>query len=764
MEFALLTRIGCCIFCAPFKSYVQQVLECIATALIYAYLSSPRFFASRMKNLDSCSDDYSTTTLEELVGLLRHQASAQSGLEHMMSKLLSTTLLGVAVVQNDQFLFANPMLQQMLDSAEGVLRQSVPFSSLRLLPYALPSCAGNTEKVATSQIDVHYECRWQTPKGKLLDVDIYAVVVPWGESKATIVLVNDISVRKQYEASARLAGLVYETTSEAIVVTDEDGVVVDANPAFSAITGYTLEEVLGQRLNMLASGKQSPQFYQKMWAELAESGQWQGDIWNRRKNGEEYAERLHISTSWNPDGSVYRRIGVFSDITSHKKREALVWRQANYDHLTNLPNRQRFHGRLHEAMQQSIQKGSPFALIFLDLDMFKDVNDTLGHNVGDELLKEVGRRLQTCVRDSDAVARLGGDEFTVIVSGVEDLSVVERICQQILGTLAKPYKLGEEVAMISASLGVTMYPADANDAGELLKNADMAMYAAKECGRNQYCFFLPAMREAVQARVQFSRDLHIALAENQFRLYYQPIIDVQTGKVCKAEALIRWLHPELGLVPPSEFIPFAEDSGLIVEIGNWVFNAAVDQAVKWRSFGKDFQISVNVSPAQFYANGVNPKDWLQRIEDAGLDMSSIVIEITERLLLDTNANVTKILRVFRDAGIAIALDDFGTGFSSLTYLKRYPINFIKIDQSFVRNIEPGSEDQALCDAMIVMAHKLGMEVIAEGVSAEVQLSLLQDAGCDYLQGFLFCPPVPAEQFQTWMQNWRYPETPALSNK
>lgn len=709
-----------------------------------------------MKKLDLGSGSLTTTSISDLSALLRQQ-SAQGGLEAMLSTLLNTALMGVAVVRNDQFLFVNTVLQDMLDCSELVVKQSLKFSSLRLVSYPSPACTSKTEKVARSLEDVHYECRWQSPKGKLLDVEVYAIVVPWEQEEASVVLVSDISVRKQYEASARLAGLVYESTSEAIVVTDEDGVVVDANPAFSEITGYALEEVMGQRLNILASGRQSPQFYQKMWAELMEHGQWQGDIWNRRKNGEEYAERLHINTSWNPDGSVYRRIGVFSDITKHKKREALVWRQANYDHLTNLPNRQHFQGRLQEAMQWSMREDMPFALIFLDLDMFKDVNDTLGHNVGDELLKEVGRRLQTCVRDTDAVARLGGDEFTVIVAGVDDLAVVERICQQILGALAKPYRLGEEVAMISASLGVTLYPADADDAGELLKNADMAMYAAKECGRNQYCFFLPAMREAVQARVQFSRDLHIALAENQFRLYYQPIIDAQTGRVCKAEALIRWLHPELGMVPPSEFIPFAEDSGLIVEIGNWVFNAAVDQAVAWRSLGEDFQISVNVSPAQFYANGVNPKDWLRRIEDAGLDMSSIVIEITERLLLDTNANVTKILRVFRDAGIAIALDDFGTGFSSLTYLKRYPIDFIKIDQSFVRNIEPGSEDQALCDAMIVMAHKLGMQVIAEGVSADMQLHLLQDAGCDYLQGFLFCPPVPAEQFQQWLTTWTYPE-------
>lgn len=658
--------------------------------------------------------------------------------------LANNSLIGIGVIKNDRFVFSNRHLAQMAGY------ESQELIALPDVQQILPDFYTELERFPEDCNEKLIETKLLLYSGKRIDIELCLLRTRFDGDDAIVVFVLDNTARKNNERNAQLAALVYENSTEAIVVTDENGVIVGVNPAFVEITGYQLSEVIGRTMNLLASGRQSPAFYKKMWRQLQKTGRWRGDIWNRRKNGEEYAERLNISTCYNEDGTVFRRIGLFFDITQDKEREQQIWRQANHDHLTGLPNRQLFQGRLQKAMQDADERNKAFALIFLDLDLFKDVNDTLGHNVGDQLLKEASKRLLSCVRDTDTVARIGGDEFTVIVSDVPNQAVVERICEEILVKIAKPYQLGENVVTVSASIGVTMYPEDASDAGEILKNADMAMYAAKECGRNQYCFFLPAMSEAIQARILFSQNLQTAIAENQFILYYQPIIDMRTGQVRKFEALIRWNHPEQGLVPPSEYIPFAEDLGLIVDIGQWVFKAAVQQAKRWHEQGLNYQISVNVSPAQFYADGIKVEEWVRLLEDAGLPTSSILIEITERLLLEENPAITKRLRQLREAGLQIALDDFGTGFSSLTYLKRYPIDYLKIDQSFVRNLAPDSEDLALCEAMIVMAQKLGLGVIAEGVEGSLQQSLLLEAGCVLGQGYLYSRPVPPQEIERWL--------------
>lgn len=663
----------------------------------------------------------------------------------LTNTLTNNALIGVGIIQNKVFTFVNRQLAKMsgYESARLMAMKDVEV----LLPQVHKHLA-LLEKDHTLQEHL-VDCSLQHNDGSVLDVELCFMKTEYDNEQAYAVFVLDVSDRKRSEQSNKIAALVYENSCEAIAVTDKMGVIVDVNPAFEEITGYTRAEVMGRSMSVLSSGRHNREFYRGMWRSLLETGRWQGDIWNKRKDGKEYAERLNISTSYNEDGSVHRRIGLFFDITQHKEREELIWRQANYDHLTNLPNRQMFQGRLQEAMKNTDQQNSAMALIFLDLDLFKDVNDTLGHAMGDKLLQEVAQRLLLCVRDTDTVARVGGDEFTIIVSDVPNNSVVERICEKVLEQMALPYTLGEHVVCLSASIGVTMYPEDTTDAGELLKFADMAMYAAKECGRNRYCFFLPAMSEAIQAQQTFSENMRTAMAESQFVLYYQPIIDMHTGEVGKLEALIRWENPELGLVPPSEYIPFAEDSGLIVEIGEWVFYAAVQQAKIWHEKGHSYQLSVNVSPVQFYGEGLDVPKWVQIIHDAGLAPSSIVIEITERLLLEENPIVIQNLKQLREAGLQIALDDFGTGFSSLTYLKRYPIDYIKIDQSFVRHLAPESEDLALCEAMIMMAQKLGLGVIAEGIEGKLQEQLLMEAGCSLGQGYLYSRPVNAHDFELW---------------
>ncbi|MDP2247384.1 MAG: diguanylate cyclase, partial [Nitrosomonadales bacterium] len=393
------------------------------------------------------------------------------------------------------------------------------------------------------------------------------------------------------------------------------------------------------------------------------TGQWQGEKWNNRKNGEAYLEWLSINTIRKPDGSVYRYVALFSDITQKKKSEELIWEQANFDPLTSLPNRRMFRDRMDQEIKKNKREGHMMAILFIDLDHFKEVNDTMGHAKGDILLIEAAERIKQCVRESDTVARLGGDEFTIILSELEDHGNVERITQNILQKLAEPFILGEDVTYVSASIGITLYPEDASDIDELLRNADQAMYSAKDHGRNRYHYFTPSMQRAAQTRMRLASDLRHALSNHEFILHYQPIVELATGDVHKAEALIRWQHPRQGLISPEDFIPIAEDTGLIIEIGDWVFQQAANQSLKLRnSHHPAFQISINKSPVQFQnVSSESHLKWINYLSQLGLPGQSITVEITENLLLEVDGTVTDKLYAFRDSGIQVAIDDFGTG-------------------------------------------------------------------------------------------------------
>ena len=459
---------------------------------------------------------------------------------------------------------------------------------------------------------------------------------------------------------------------------------------------------------------------------------------------------FELSVSRKPGlrGELQRFIVLVRDITERKNHEQLISNQANYDALTGLPNRRMFREHLADAILHAEETRQQVALMFLDLDRFKEINDTHGHDMGDRLLQTTAQRLRSCVKDGEMVARLGGDEFTVVVVGINCLERAQLLSACLLERLAEPFALGNEMDYLSGSIGITLYPNDATDSETLIKQADQAMYAAKRQGRNRCERFSPAMQEAALVRARIARDLRNALSEQQFWLAYQPIVDLRTGRIQKAEALIRWQHPIQGMISPATFIPIAEESGSIHDIGNWVFQIAAMQVHEWRrTLHADFQISVNKSPIQFRENAAHCIPWAEFLQSVDLPGSSIIMEITEGLLMDASSATREHLKGLHQSGIQIALDDFGTGYSALSYLHQFELDYLKIDQSFVRHLQPGSKELALCKATIVMAHELGLKVVAEGIETTEQRDLLTQAGCDHGQGYLFSRPVPANEFE-----------------
>ena len=535
------------------------------------------------------------------------------------------------------------------------------------------------------------------------------------------------------------------------------------NKAAERIFGFRKQEVLGRHVTEIILPESARKEVDNVWRKLLEKkGGERSTNENITKDGRTILCEWYNTPLVDQSGKVIGVTSLVDDVTERKLSEEMIWKQANFDALSGLPNRNMFHDRLTQEVSKSGRANLPLALILIDLDEFKEVNDTLGHDVGDVLLQEAGDRIRSCVRESDTVARLGGDEFTVILSELHEKNKVDQIAQKIIGKLSEEFHIGDEVIHVSGSIGITLYPYDATDIDTLIKNADQAMYAAKKKGRNSYSYFTQSLQDAAQNRLRLTNDLRSALKENQFEVHYQPIINLATNLIYKAEALLRWHHPQRGMVNPMEFIPLAEDTGLINEIGDWVFKEASRWADQWSNdYQKDFQVSVNMSPAQFKVdNSVFIKEWTDYLHKFGISGFNVIVEITEGMLLNADAEVTDKLLWMRDAGIQVAMDDFGTGYSSLSYLKKFDIDYLKIDQSFVCNLEKDPDDIVLSEAIIVMAHKLGLKVIAEGIETEAQKKLLIDAGCDYAQGYLYSKPVTPAELEELL---RHQQTGKLNN-
>ena len=551
-------------------------------------------------------------------------------------------------------------------------------------------------------------------------------------------------------AAARINDLVLITARDAD--TQPHSRIVFVNEAFLRRTGHAREQVVGQPHSLLYGPDTAADDRARVDEAVRSGSALRIELVAHDHDGGAFWLELDITPILDDHAFARHVAWVARDIGNRKKNEALIWQQAHYDNLTSLPNRQLLRQRLEQALAASARDGQAVALLFIDLDHFKEVNDTLGHDMGDLLLTEAARRIRQCVGDADTVARLGGDEFTVVMPGVVDPERVDQVARHIIDRLVQPFRLRGERAYVSASIGITQAPRDGTDIESLFKQADQALYAAKDAGRRRSCHFTAEMEAAARLHMRVATDLRSALNDGQLSVVYQPIVTLATGEVHKAEALLRWRHPVLGPIGPSVFIPIAESSGQIDEIGDWVFRQAAGQALRWRTlFHADFQISVNKSPMQFRDSSVQRLDWPEHLRAIGLSGDALSVEITEGLLLDASEDVSVQLAQLRAAGMAVSLDDFGTGYSSLSYLQHFPIDFLKIDQAFVRDLTPGSTAMVLCRNIVAMAHDLGMSVIAEGVETAGQCALLSSVGCDHGQGFLFAQPMPPEDFERFLR-------------
>ncbi len=558
-------------------------------------------------------------------------------------------------------------------------------------------------------------------------------------------IIRDISERKKADESLRLSAKVFESTADGVIITDKNSSIIAVNLAFTRITGYSQTELVGKSPSILQSGRHDLSFYEEMWRQIVEASSWSGEIWNKRKNGEIYPERLNINAVHNETGDITHYVGVFSDISEIKRSQQQLDYLAHHDPLTDLPNRRLFNDRLKHAISRCKRRDEILVVMFIDLDNFKDINDTLGHAVGDQVLTLVAKRIVKSMRVVDTIARQGGDEFIVLLEDVKQIGSLEPLIGKLMDSLQQGHELGEHKVYTSASIGLSSYPNDGETPEILIQYADAAMYAAKEKGRNGYVFYSDELTSLTYERLQLKGNLRHAMELNEFHLYYQPQVNITTGETEGFEALLRWFNPNLGEVPPITFIPKAENSGLIIPIGAWVLQQACQQFMDWREHGLPIQyIAVNIAGQQIQDSGFFQMV-SNTIENTGISPENLELEVTESFIMQRADNAIETLDNLKALGIRIAIDDFGTGYSSLSYLKRLPIDNLKIDRSFIRDLTIDPNDVAITRAIIALGQSMGLNIIAEGVETIEQQDLLIEYGCNHLQGYLYGHPIPASK-------------------
>lgn len=680
-----------------------------------------------------------------LAASVRERSSAQAmALENQerYRSLISQSSDGIFTFDPDTHLLleANPRFLSLLGYAEQDLGR---LTLADIIATDAGECNQHMRLVLEQQRNFLGECNYRHRNGALVPVEVAASAVHHANKRLVMVNVRDTTERKRAAAQTLLAAKVFENTAEAIVITDAQQRILSVNRAFCEQTGYSPDEVLGKLPGMLSSGHHDEAFYQNMWAAINTSGHWQGEIWDRHKSGATYPCWQTINSVRDPAGDITNYIAISSDITARKQVEAQIRHLAQHDALTGLPNRILLEDRIEQSLLQSTRRDLRVALLFIDLDRFKVINDTLGHAVGDELLEAVARRLQTCVRAEDTVARQGGDEFVIVAPDIGQMEDAAQVAQQVVAAMSSAFRVRDYELHITPSIGISIYPADGENVQTLMKNADTAMYEAKHSGGNTYHFYAARMNESAFERLVMENDLRRALDRNEFELHYQPQVEITTGRLVGMEALLRWRHPERGLVAPGAFIPLAEETGLIVPIGAWVLREACRQGMAWRRAGApDFRMAVNISTRQFWRG--NLLETLEQVlRETGAPAALLDLELTESILVRHEAETVALLKYLSRLGVMISIDDFGTGYSSLSYLKRFPIHKLKIDQSFVRDIHEDIDDAAITTAIIVMARSLNLKVIAEGVETRAQLEFLNSLGCHEAQGYHLGHPVPA---------------------
>ena len=575
-----------------------------------------------------------------------------------------------------------------------------------------------------------------------------------GEVIAAVETLRDWTVWKHNEARLRLIEAVFDSSSEGIVITDARASIVDVNPAYTQLTGYAADEVMGRSPHLMQSGIHDRAFYREFWRCLRQNGQWEGEIWDRRKNGELYPSYLHVNAVRNAAGAATHYVGMFSDITHQKRAQERLEDLANHDALTGLPNRIALSVRLHQVLAAARGRNRLVAVCFVDLDNFKQINDSYGHEAGDQVLVEVAQRLKGVIRSSDTVARIGGDEFVMLLGEFANMDEIEFALERILEVLRRPVPVGDAKVAVSASIGVTVHPFDESDTDTLIRHADQAMYSAKNLGRNTWYMYDSADDRATHQASTVLARVREGLLHGEFRLHYQPKVNLRSGKIVGAEALIRWQHPERGLVSPGEFLPHVEKSPLIVDLGEWVLHETLAQIARWRAQGLDLKVSVNIAARQF-----QHIDFVLRLRSIlgqypEVPPSLLEIEVLESTALDDVESVRAVVLACQEMGVGFALDDFGTGYSTLTYLKRLPARELKIDQTFIRDMLEDHEDLALVEGVIGLASVFNMGVIAEGVETLEQGIVLMRIGCDVVQGFYIARPMPGERVFDWCAAFR----------